>query len=113
MQAAWARGNQFSSFSRKKKTTSVSKRLSRNGYLSGGGPHRCQPFRLAKVPVGQSARFMGFWQSGGRRWVIHLAKNGISAQPLRGQDSPEVITALCGVRADSYPYQVGGWMEGF
>ena len=37
-----------------------------------------KPFRLTKVPVG-----WGFWQSGARRWVVHLAKNRISGQPLR------------------------------
>jgi len=26
---------------------------------------------------------VGVWQSGGRRWVVHLAKNGTSGQPLR------------------------------
>ena len=37
-----------------------------------------KPFRFTKVPVG-----WGFWQSGGRRLVVHRAKNGISEQPLR------------------------------
>jgi len=39
------------------------KRLSRNGY-SGGGPARRQT-----LPIYQSARFMGGWQSGGRPLV--------------------------------------------
>jgi|GEM_PF-2548040 len=36
-----------------------------------------KPFRLTQVPG-----LWGFWQSGSRRWVVHLAKNGIWGQPL-------------------------------
>jgi|GEM_PF-2659131 len=38
-----------------------------------------KPFRFIKVPV-----LWGVWHSVGRRWVVHLAKNGIPGQPLRG-----------------------------
>jgi len=42
--------------------------------------------------VSQNARFLGFWQSGGCRWLAHLATNRFSGKPLSlGQPLSEAL----------------------